>query len=201
MVAACAGFAQLPVGRQVPVVRGPAGAFPLSAPQTLGRSVSSSAWAGGPSSLPYRVRLFQRTRTLLLSLRGKSGGAVVAFVAQQSLVSRKGGTWFTVREALRRGFAPGQSLFVVVVGASGFHAVSPGAVRHTFLLPNSQQLTFLPAPGAQAGESPKGIPGPCLNYSRSSAAGRRDPHGERYDKQSVAGPLTQAFWLGLCFRQ
>ena len=187
-----AGFAQLPVGAPAPVVRGPGGFFPLSAPRTLARSVSCIPSAGGPASLPFHVRLFQRTRTMLLSLQGVGKGAVVAFIGQQALLSRKGGSWFTVREALRRGFVPGQSLFVVSVGASAFQAVAPEAVQHSYLLPAPQQLSL---------ELPQGIAEQGLNWSRSPGAGRRDPHGERYDSQTVSGPLSQAFWLGLCFRK
>ena len=187
-----AAFAQLPVGSPAPAVRGPAGAFPLSAPRALARSVSCVPWAGGPASLPFHARLFQRTRTMLLSLQGAGQGAVVAFIGQQALLSRKGGSWFSVREALRLGFAPGESLFVVAVGASAFQAVAPEAVRHSFLLPAPQQLSPEPV---------QGIPAQGLNWSRSPAAGRGNPHGERYDSQTVSGPLSQAFWLGLCFRR
>ena len=187
-----ASCSALPVGSPQPVVRGPAGSFPLSAPLALARSVSCVAFAGGPAALPYHVRLFQRTRTLLLSLQGKPQSAVVAFVSQQALLSRKGGTWFTIRQALKLGFVPGQSLFVVAVQPSAFHAVSPEAVRHSFLLGAPQQLTFQLPPGVSGA-------GPGLNWSRSPAAGRRDPHGERYDSQTTSGPRTQAFWLGLRF--
>ena len=186
-----AAFGQLPVGSPCPVVRGPAGCFPLSAPRALARSVSCVPWAGGPASAPFHVRLFQRTRSLLLALRAAGGGSVVAFIGRQALLSRKGGSWFTVREALRLGFVPGQSLFVVAVGASAFQWVAPEAVGHSFLLPAPQQLSL---------ELPQGIAGPGLNYSRSASAGRRDPHGERYNSNTVSGPLSQAFWLGLNFR-
>ncbi len=186
-----AAFLHLPVGSPSPVVRGSAGVFPLSAPRALARSVSCVAWAGGPGSLSYRVRLLQRTRTLLLSLQGKGNGAVVAFIGQQALLSRKGGLlWFTVRQALKLGFVPGQALFVVAVGSSGFQVVPPQAVQHTFLLPAPQlQLPLLRGAG------------PGLNWLRCPSAGRRDPHGERYNSQTMSGPLSQAFWLGLNFRQ
>jgi hypothetical protein len=89
----------LPAGSPQPSVRGPSGTFPLSAPRTLARSASCLPFAGGPATVPYHVRLFQRTRILLLSLHGKPQPAIVAFLAQQAFVSRKGGTWFTIRQA------------------------------------------------------------------------------------------------------
>ena len=187
-----AAFAQLPVGSPSPVVRGPGGAFPVSAPRTLARSIQCVPWAGGPARVAFHVRLFQRTRSLLLSLRGKGQGAVVAFIGSQSLLSRKGGTWFTVREALRLGFVPGQSLFLVAVSSSAFQLVPGELVQHPGLLP---------APGQLSLPLVQGIAGPGLNYSRSPSAGRKDPHGERYNGQTVSGPLSQAFWLGLNFRR
>ena len=187
-----ASCSALPAGSQQPSVRGPAGTFPLSAPRTLARSVSCLSFAGGPAAVPYHVRLFQRTRTMLLSLQGQPQTAIVAFLSHQALASGKGGTWYTVRHALKLGFVPGQSLFVIAVTPSAFQAVSPEAVRHSFLLASPQQLTFQLPPGVSGA-------GPGLNWSRSPAAGRRDPHGERYDSQTTAGPLSQAFWLGLRF--
>ncbi len=50
-----AAFLQLPVGSPAPVVQGPGGAFPLSAPRALARSVSCVPFAGGPAKAPYRV--------------------------------------------------------------------------------------------------------------------------------------------------
>jgi len=97
-----------------------------------------------------------------------------------------------VREALRLGFVPGQSLFLVAVSSSAFQLVPAEVVQHPGLLP---------APGQVSLPLVQGIAGPGLNTSRSPSAGRPDPHGERYDSQTVAGPLSQAFWLGLNFRR
>lgn len=102
-----AGFGELAAGSSSPVVRGPGGVFPVSAPRQLARSVRCVAWSGGPSSAPSS--------------------------SQQSL------------------FTPEQ-----LVGAR-----------------------------------------PSLFPPVSPSGSRRDPHGERFDSQSVCGPLSQSFWLGL----
>jgi len=107
---------------------------------------------------------------------------VVVFVEQAALVSGRGGSLFSIRQALKLGFVPGQSLFVVGVGPSGF-----------FLAPGEQLGLFRAlSPAPQATE---------LNWSRSPSAGRRELAGERYDEQTVSGPLSQAFWLGLNFNR
>ena len=188
------GCSQLPRGSSSPVVRGPAGVFPLSSPRTLARSISCVPWAGGPASASFGVRLLQRSRILLLSLQSAGGGSVVAFIGQQALGSRRGGTWFTVRQALGLGFVPGSSLSVVVVGPSGFQFMSAASVQSTFSAPASSQLSLF-SPQELAGAGPAQF-GPV-----SSSGSRRDPHGERYNSQTVSGPLSQAFWLGLCLRQ
>jgi hypothetical protein len=117
---------------------------------------------------------------------------VVVFVEQAALVSGRGGSLFSVRQALKLGFVPGASLFVVGVGPSGF-----------FLAPGEHLCLFRAmSPAPQATEpSPQGIAGPGLNHSHSPAAGRRHLAGERYDEQTVCGPLSQAFWLGLNFNR
>ena len=51
----------------------------------------------------------------------------------------------------------------------------------------------------KGGRSHRSVRSPGGTYSRSPAAGRPDPHGERYNGQTVSGPLSQAFWLGLNF--
>ena len=121
-----AGFGELPVGSSSPVVRGPGGVFPVSAPRHLARSVRCVAWGGGPSSASFSTRLFQRSVSLLLSLRGAGGGSVVCFIAQSALAAQRGGSWFTVRRALGLGFRPGVSLFVLVVGPAGFQLFVAG---------------------------------------------------------------------------
>ncbi|MYB56396.1 MAG: hypothetical protein F4X51_08400 [Gemmatimonadetes bacterium] len=65
-----AGFGELAAGSSSPVVRGPGGVVPVSAPRQLARSVRCVAWSGGPSSasVPFSERLFQRSVSLLLSL-------------------------------------------------------------------------------------------------------------------------------------
>ncbi len=105
-----AGFGELAAGSSSPVVRGPGGVFPVSAPRQLARSVRCVAWSGGPSSasVPFSERLFQRSVSLLLSLRGAGGGSVVCFISQVALSARRGGSWFTVRRALGLGFRPGR---------------------------------------------------------------------------------------------
>lgn len=180
------------MGSLSPVVRGPSGSFPVNAPRALARSVALVPFAGGPVALPPVRRLLGRTQSLLLSLRSAGSGAVVVFVEQAALASGKGGSLFSVRQALKLGFVPGQSLFVVGVGPSGF-----------FLAPGEQLCLFRAlSPAPQATEPPpKGIAGPGLNWSRSSAAGRRELAGERYDEQTVSGPLSQAFWLRLNFNR
>ena len=184
---------ELPVGSSSPVVRGPSGAFPVSAPRSLARSVALVPFAGGPVALPAVRRLLGHTQSLLLSLRSAGNGTVVVFVEQAALVSGRGGSLFSVRQALKLGFVPGVSLFVVGVGPSGF-----------FLAPGEQLGLFRalsqPAPQA-AGPPPQGIAGPGLNWSRSPSAGRQELAGERYDEQTVSGPLSQAFWLGLNFNR
>jgi hypothetical protein len=103
---------------------------------------------------------------------------VVVFVEQAALASGRGGSLFSVRQALKLGFVPGVSLFIVGVGPSGF-----------FLAPGEQLCLFRalsPAPQA-AGPPPRGIAGPGLNWSRSPSAGRRSEAGERYDEQTVCG--------------
>lgn len=183
---------ELPVGALSPVVRGSFGAFPVSAPRSLARSVALVPFAGGPVALPAVRRLLGRTQSLLLSLRSAGSGAVVVFVEQAALVSGRGGSLYSVRQALNVGFVPGASLFIVGVGPSGF-----------FLAPGEQLCLFRalsPAPQA-TGPPPQGIAGPGLNWSRSPSAGRRSEAGERYDEQTVSGPLSQAFWLGLNFNR
>lgn len=179
----------LPVGAPAPVVRRPFGVFPVSASRSLARSVALVPWAGGPVLLPAVKRLFGRSQSLLLSLRSAGGGAVVVFVEQAALVSGRGGSLFSVRQALKLGFVPGQSLFVVAVGPSGFSLVP---AEHLSL----HRALCQPAPQATE-PPPQGIAGPGLNWSRSPSAGRRELAGERYDEQTVSGPLSQAFWLGL----
>ena len=188
-----AGFGELAAGSSSPVVRGPAGVFPVSAPRQLARSVRCVAWGGGHSSASFSTRLFQRSVALLLSLRGAGGGSVVCFIAQSALSARRGGSWFTVRRALGLGFRPGVSLFVLVVGPAGFQLLSPGAVRSAFSAPSSAQLSLF---------SPEQLVGarPSLFPPVSPSGSRRDPHGERFDSQSVCGPLSQSFWLGFRFR-
>ena len=183
----------LPAGSPSPVVRGAFGVFPVSAPRSLARSVALVPFAGGPVVLPAVKRLFGRSLSLLLSLRSAGGGAAVVFVEQAALVSGRGGSLYSVRQALKLGFVPGQSLFVVGVGPLGFFLVS---AAHLGL----HQALLQPAPQGTA-PSPPGIAGPGLNWSRSPAAGRRELAGERYDAQTVSGPLSQAFWLGLNFNR
>ena len=188
-----AGFGELAAGSSSPVVRGPGGVFPVSAPRQLARSVRCVAWSGGPSSasVPFSERLFQRSVSLLLSLRGAGGGSVVCFISQVALASRRGGSWFTVRRALRLGFRPGVSLFVVLVGEpAGFQLLSPGAVVSAFSAPSSSQQSLF-TPEQLVGARPSLFP------PVSPSGSRRDPHGERFDSQSVCGPLSQSFWLGL----
>ena len=88
-----AGFGELAAGSSSPVVRGPGGVFPVSAPRQLARSVRCVAWSGGPSSasVPFSERLFQRSVSLLLSLRGAGGGSVVCFISQVALSARARG--------------------------------------------------------------------------------------------------------------
>ena len=185
-----AGFGELAAGSSSPVVRGPAGVFPVSAPRQLARSVRCVAWSGGPpsASVSFSTRLFQRSVLLLLCLQGVAGGSVVCFISQSALAARRGGSWFTVRRALRFGFRAGASLFVVSVGPAGFSLLSPGAVVSAFSS-SAQQSLFTPEQlvGAR----------PSLFPPVSPSGGRRDPHGERFDPQSVCGPLSQSFWLGL----
>ena len=191
-----AGFGELAAGSSSPVVRGPGGVFPVSAPRQLARSVRCVAWSGGPSSasVPFSERLFQRSVSLLLSLRGAGGGAVVCFISQVALSARRGGSWFTVRRALRLGFRPGVSLFVVLVGEpAGFQLLSPGAVVSAFSAPSSSQQSLF-TPEQLVGARPSLFP------PVSPSGSRRDPHGERFDSQSVCGPLSQSFWLGFRFR-
>ncbi len=188
-----AGFGELTVGSSSPVVRGPGGVFPVSAPRQLARSVRCVAWAGGPSSasVSFSERLFQRSVSLLLSLRGAGGGSVVCFIAQSAFSARRGGSWFSVRRALGLGFRPGVSLFVVAVGSAGFQLLSPGAVRSAFSASASSSQQSLFTPEQLVGARPSLFP------PVSPSGSRRDPHGERFDSQSVCGPLSQSFWLGL----
>jgi hypothetical protein len=116
----------------------------------------------------------------------------VVFVEQAALASGRGGSLFSVQQAVRLGFVPGQSLFVVGVGPSGFFP-APSSLF-------SRQLWLLPPPQA-SGPPPQGIAGPGLNWSRSASAGRSSLAGERYDEQTVSGPLSGAFWLGLNFNR
>ena len=191
-----AGFGELSVGSSAPVVRGPGGVFPVSAPRQLARSVRCVAWSGGPSSasVPFSERLFQRSVSLLLSLRGAGGGSVVCFIAQSAFSARRGGSWFSVRRALGLGFRPGVSLFVVVVGAAGFQFLSPGVVVSAFSASASSSQQSLFTPEQLVGARPSLFP------PVSPSGSRRDPHGERFDSQSVCGPLSQSFWLGFRFR-
>ena len=154
-----AGFGELAAGSSSPVVRGPAGVFPVSAPRQLARSVRCVAWSGGPSSasVPFSERLFQRSVSLLLSLRGVGGGSVVCFIAQSALSVRRGGSWFSVRRALGLGFRPGVSLFVVLVGEpAGFQFLSPGAVVSAFSAPSSS-LHSRAARGGASVSLPAGV--------------------------------------------
>ena len=184
---------ELPAGSPSPVVRGPFGAFPVSAPRLLARSVALVPFAGGPGVLPPVRRLLGRSQSLLLALRSASGGSVVVFVEQAALVLGRGGSLYAIRQATKLGFVPGQSLFVVGVGPQGFF-LAPGQQLSLF------QAVSQPAPRATE-PPPKGIAGPGLNWSRSSAAGRSSLAGERYDEQTVSGPLSGAFWLGLNFNR
>jgi hypothetical protein len=187
-----AGFPELSIGSSAPVVQGPGGVFPVSAPRQLARSVRCVSWAGGPASasVSFGARLLHRSVSLLLSLRAAGGGSVVCFIAQSALVAKQGGSWFTVRKALALGFVPGVSLSVVAVGSSGFQLVSPGSVPSTFSAPVSSQLSLF-TPEQLVGARPSLLP------PVSPSGSRRDPHGERFCSQSVSGPLSQSFWLGL----
>ena len=114
------------------------------------------------------------------------------WAAGWGLASGRGGSLYSIRQARKLGFMPGVSLFVV--------GVAPSA----FFLASAEQFSLFRAlsPAPQATQPlPKGIAGPGLNWSRSPAAGRGSLAGERYDEQTVSGPLTQAFWLGLNFNR
>ena len=127
-------------------------------------------------------------------VRGAGGGSVVCFISQVALSARRGGSYFTVRRALRLGFRPGVSLFVVLVGEpAGFSLLSPGAVVSAFSAPSSSQQSLF-TPEQLVGARPSLFP------PVSPSGSRRDPHGERFDSQSVCGPLSQSFWLGFRFR-
>lgn len=142
------------------------------------RPAFRAVFALRPSAVPPPVkRLFGRSLSLLLSLRSAGGGAAVVFVEQAALVSGRGGSLYSVRQALKLGF------FLVPAGQLGLY-----------------QARLRPAPQSAA-PPPQGIAGPGLNRSRSPAAGRRELAGERYDAQTVSGPLSQAFWLGLNFNR
>ena len=112
----------------------------------------------------------------------------MVFIEQAALASGRGGSFFSVRQAVKLGFVPGQSLFVVGVGPSGFFLTSAGSVGRQLSLWATEP-------------PPKGIAGPGLNWSRSPSAGRSSLAGERYDEQTVCGPLSGAFWLGLNFNR
>ena len=85
-------------------------------------------------------------------------------------------------------------LFVVLVGEpAGFQLLSPGAVVSAFSAPSSSQQSLF-TPEQLVGARPSLFP------PVSPSGSRRDPHGERFDSQSVCGPLSQAFWLGFRFR-
>ena len=95
--------------------------LPWGSPRSLLASLPVSSlvpFAGGFSG-SFVSRLWLRSSALLSALRSAPGSSVVLFVSASALLSRRGGSFRSLRAALRLGFVPGRSLFVFSVSASG----------------------------------------------------------------------------------
>ena len=113
------GFARVFLPASVSSVPLGSGSLPWSSPRRLVSSLplrSVSSFASGLRG-SFSSRLLSRSRVLLSSL--PSGSSVVVFVSSASWLARRGGSFASVRFALRLGFVPGVSLFVFLVSPSG----------------------------------------------------------------------------------